>query len=38
VYKLIAYFLKDEPSCFQYGLDFNKGILLSGPINKLNDK
>jgi DNA replication protein DnaC len=32
VYKLIAYFLKDEPSCFQYGLNLNKGILLSGPV------
>ena len=29
IYKLIAYFLKDEATCFQYG---NKGILLSGPI------
>jgi energy-coupling factor transporter ATP-binding protein EcfA2 len=32
VYKLIAYFLKDEPTCFQYGIEINKGILLSGPI------
>ena len=32
VYKLIAYFLKDEPTCFQYGINGNKGILLSGPI------
>ena len=32
VYKLIAYFLKDEPACYQYGLNPNKGILLSGPI------
>ncbi|WP_322550460.1 ATPase [Flavobacterium psychraquaticum] len=32
VYKLIAYFLKDEPTCFQYNLNLNKGILLSGPI------
>jgi DNA replication protein DnaC len=32
VYKLIAYFLKDEPTCFQYGLNLNKGILLTGPI------
>lgn len=32
IYKLIAYFLKDEPTCFQYNLDLNKGILLSGPI------
>lgn len=32
VYKLIAYFLKDEPTCFQYNIDLNKGILLSGPV------
>ena len=32
VYKLIAYFLKDEPTCFQYNININKGILLSGPI------
>ncbi len=32
VYKLIAYFLRDEPTCFQYNINLNKGILLSGPI------
>ena len=32
VYKLIAYFLKDEQACFQFGLNLNKGILLTGPI------
>lgn len=32
IYKLIAYFLKDEPTCFQYEINLNKGILLSGPI------
>jgi DNA replication protein DnaC len=32
VYKLIAYFLRDEATCFQYGINLNKGILLSGPI------
>ncbi len=32
VYKLIAYFLKDEPTCYQYGINGNKGILLTGPI------
>ena len=32
VYKLIAYFLKDEQTCFQYGINLNKGILLTGPI------
>jgi DNA replication protein DnaC len=32
IYKLIAYFLKDETTCFQYNINLNKGILLSGPI------
>jgi DNA replication protein DnaC len=32
IYKLIAYFLKDEATCFQYQIDLNKGILLSGPV------
>ncbi|WP_291103407.1 MULTISPECIES: ATPase [unclassified Flavobacterium] len=32
IYKLIAYFLKEEPSCYQYNIDLNKGILLSGPV------
>lgn len=32
VYKLIAYFLQDQTTCYQYGIDLNKGILLSGPI------
>ena len=32
VYKLIAYFMKDEPTCFQFNINLNKGILLSGPI------
>lgn len=32
IYKLIAYFLKDEPTCFQHNIDLNKGILLSGPV------
>ncbi|WPR73070.1 AAA family ATPase [Flavobacterium sp. NG2] len=32
IYKLIAYFLKDEATCFQYNLNLNKGILLSGPV------
>lgn len=30
--RLIAYFLQDEISCYQYGIDLNKGLLLSGPI------
>jgi DNA replication protein DnaC len=32
IFKLIAYFLKDEPTCFQFNIDLNKGILLSGPV------
>jgi DNA replication protein DnaC len=32
VYKLIAYFLRDEQSCNQFGVNVNKGILLSGPV------
>ncbi len=32
IYKLIAYFMKDEATCFQYNLNLNKGILLSGPV------
>ncbi len=32
LYKLIAYFLKDEATAFQYGIDLDKGILLAGPV------
>lgn len=32
IYKLIAYFVKDEATCFQYNINLNKGILLSGPV------
>lgn len=32
IFKLIAYFLKDEPACFQFNINLNKGILLSGPV------
>lgn len=32
IYKLLAYFLKDEATCYQYGINLDKGILLSGPI------
>ena len=32
VYKLIAYFLKDEQVCDQFNIDLQKGILLTGPI------
>lgn len=32
IYKLIAYFLRDEQAAFQHNLDFNKGVLLIGPV------
>ena len=32
IYKLIAYFLKDQTAALQYGLDLQKGILLAGPV------
>jgi len=32
VYRLIAYFLKDEQAAFQFGLDLSRGILLAGPV------
>lgn len=32
IYKLIAYFLKDEQTCFHLNINLNKGIMLSGPV------
>jgi DNA replication protein DnaC len=32
IYKLIAYFLKDKQTCFQFNIDLDKGIILSGPV------
>jgi energy-coupling factor transporter ATP-binding protein EcfA2 len=32
IYKLIAYFLKDEHTCFQLNVNLNKGVMLSGPV------
>ena len=32
LYRLIAYFLRDENAAFQLGLDLSKGILLAGPV------
>lgn len=32
IYKLIAYFLKDEAACHQYNINLNKGVLISGPV------
>lgn len=32
IYKLIAYFLRDGQACYQFNIDLEKGILLTGPI------
>ncbi len=32
IYKLIAYFLRDESTCHQYNIDLTKGIFFTGPI------
>jgi DNA replication protein DnaC len=32
LFKLVAYFLKDEQTAMQLGINLNKGILLSGPV------
>jgi hypothetical protein len=32
IFRLMCYFLKDEPGAEKLGLDLNKGILLTGPI------
>ena len=32
IYKLIAYFMKDEATCMQNNINLQKGILLNGPI------
>lgn len=32
LYKLCLYFIRDRARCSQYGIDIDKGILLSGPI------
>ncbi|WP_264564741.1 ATPase [Flavobacterium sp. N3904] len=32
IFKLIAYFLKDESTCNQFNIDLNKGIMVSGPV------
>jgi len=32
IHRLIAYFLKDESVCNQFGIALNKGIMLSGPV------
>jgi DNA replication protein DnaC len=32
IYKLIAYFLRDDPTAFQYGIDLSKGLMLAGPV------
>jgi len=32
IFKLMAWYLRDQEACFRFGLDFSKGILLSGPV------
>lgn len=32
IYRLIAYFLKDEETAFRYNISLEKGIILSGPV------
>ena len=32
IYKLLIYFIRDEQTCAQYGIDLEKGILLNGPV------
>jgi DNA replication protein DnaC len=32
IYKLLIYFIRDEETCAQYGIDLDKGILLNGPV------
>lgn len=32
IYKLIAYFMKDQATCNHYNINLSKGILLTGPI------
>ncbi|WP_335965142.1 ATPase [Galbibacter sp. PAP.153] len=32
LYKLCVYYIRDEDSCRKLGIDFNKGLLLSGPV------
>ena len=32
IFRLLNYVIKDEANCEKYGLDINKGILLTGPV------
>lgn len=32
IFKLCCYFIKDHFNCKKFGIDINKGILLSGPV------
>jgi len=32
LYKLLIYAIRDEESCSRYGIDLDKGILLTGPV------
>jgi DNA replication protein DnaC len=32
IYKLCSYFINDHQTCAKFGIDTNKGLLLSGPV------
>ncbi|MCX2681890.1 ABC transporter ATP-binding protein [Galbibacter sp. EGI 63066] len=32
LYKLCSYFIRDKATCDQFGIDIEKGILLTGPV------
>ena len=32
LYKLCLYFIQDRTACKEFGIDIDKGILLSGPV------
>lgn len=32
IYKLLIYAIRAESNCAEYGIDLNKGILLTGPV------
>lgn len=32
LYKLCSYFIKDRDSCEKFGIDIEKGLLISGPV------
>ncbi len=32
IYLLLIYFIRDQETCAEYGIDLEKGILLNGPV------